>query len=133
MIPEMIPEMILDTNALSAWADGDPAIASPLVSADRLVIPSIVLGEYWFGIRGSRFRERYEAWLREYLPLTEIAAITSRTADVHADIRRDLKRTGRSLPANEVWIAAVARLHSLPILSRDHDFDLVEGIRRLPF
>lgn len=125
--------MILDTNALSAWADGDPAIASPLLSADRLVIPSVVLGEYFFGIRGSRFRERYETWLREYLPLTEIAAITSRTADAYADIRRDLRRVGRALPANEVWIAAVARLHSLPVLSRDHDFDLVEGIRRIPF
>lgn len=129
----MIPEMILDTNALSAWADGDPSIAPPLVSADRLVIPGVVLGEYYFGIRGSRFRERYETWLREYLPLAEIAAITSRTADAYADLRRDLKRAGRALPANDIWIAAIARQHSLPILSRDHDFDLVEGIRRIPF
>lgn len=129
----MIPEMILDTNALSAWADGDPAIASPLISAARVVIPSVVLGEYYFGIRGSRFRERYETWLREYLPLTEIAAITSRTAAAHADLRRDLGRAGRALSANDIWIAAVARQHSLPILSRDHDFDLVEGIRRIPF
>lgn len=129
----MIPEMIPDTNALSAWADGDPSIAPPPVSADRLVIPGVVLVEYCFGIRGSRFRERYETRLREYLPLAEIAAITSRTADAYADLRRDLKRAGRALPANDTWIAAIARQHSLPILSRDHDFDLVEGIRRIPF
>lgn len=125
--------MIPETNALSAGADGDPAIASPPVSADRVVIPGVVLGEYCFGILGSRFRERYETWLRECLPLTETAAITSKTADAYADLRRDLRRAGRALPANEVRIAAVARLHSFPILSRDHDLDLVEGIRRIPF
>ncbi len=43
--------MILDTNALSAWAEGLPAIEPHLLSADRLVVPSIVLGEYYFGIR----------------------------------------------------------------------------------
>lgn len=125
--------MILDTNALSAWADGDPSISSPLLSADRLVVPSVVLGEYYFGIRGSRFRERYETWLREYLPLTEIAAITSKTADAYADIRGDLKRVGRAVPANDVWLAALARQHSLPVLSRDHHFDFVAGIRRIAF
>lgn len=62
--------MILDTNALSAWAEGVAAIETPLLSAQRLVVPSVVLGEYYFGIRQSRHRQRYEAWLRQYLPLT---------------------------------------------------------------
>ena len=52
--------MILDTNALSAWAEGRPAVEHSLRSADRLVVPSIVLGEYYFGIRQSRHRNRYE-------------------------------------------------------------------------
>ena len=63
--------MILDTNALSAWAEGDVAIKAPLRSASRLVVPSVVLGEYYFGIRQSRHRNRYEGWLTRYLPLTE--------------------------------------------------------------
>ncbi len=46
--------MILDTNALSAWAEGVAAIETPLLSAQRLVVPSVVLGEYYFGIRQSR-------------------------------------------------------------------------------
>ena len=125
--------MILDTNALSAWAEGTPAIRAPLRSADRLVIPSVVLGEYWFGIRQSRHRSRYEEWLRRYLPLAEIAAVTSATASAYADIRLGLKRSGSPIPPNDVWIAALARQHALPVLSNDAHFDAVADVRRIGF
>ena len=46
--------MILDTNALSAWAEGSATVEACLRFAERLVVPSIVLGEYYFGIRQSR-------------------------------------------------------------------------------
>ena len=75
------PRVILDTNALSAWAEGRAAVEAPLRSAERLVVPSVVLGEYYFGIRQSRHRNRYEEWLARYPPLTEVAAVTSATTE----------------------------------------------------
>ena len=123
----------LDTNALSAWAEGRAAIETPLRSADRLVVPSVVLGEYYFGIRQSRHRTRYEDWLSRYLPLTEIAIVTSTTADAYADIRLELKRLGTSIPPNDAWLAALARQHALPVLSNDRHFDVVSGVRRITF
>lgn len=125
--------MILDTNAVSAWAEGNAAVEAPLRAADRLVVPSIVLGEYYFGIRQSRHRSRYQAWLAWYLPLTEIATVTSATADAYADIRLELKRMGAPIPANDVWVAALARQHGLPVLSNDRHFDVVAGVRRIAF
>ena len=125
--------MILDTNALSAWAEGLITVEAPLRSADRLVIPSVVLGEYYFGIRQSRYRRRYEEWLRRYLPLVEVATITSATADAYANIRLQLRRVGRPIPANDVWVAALARQHTLDVLSNDTHFDMVDGVRRIAF
>ena len=125
--------MILDTNALSAWAEGDPAVEVFLRSAGRLVVPSIVLGEYYFGIRQSHYRARYEDWLRRYLPLAEIAIVTQATADAYADIRLELKLLGNPIPPNDVWTAALARQHVLPVLSNDAHFDIVEGIERIAF
>ena len=125
--------MILDTNALSAWADGHAAIEAPLRAADRLVVPSVVLGEYYFGIRQSRHRSRYQEWLARYLPLTEIAAVNAATADAYADIRLELKRLGAPIPSNDAWIAALARQHGLSVLSNDRHFDVVEGVRRIAF
>lgn len=125
--------MILDTNALSAWAGGLAAVETSLRTALRLVVPSVVLGEYYFGIRQSRYRNRYEQWLRRYLPLAEIAVITSATAAAYADIRLELKRSGNPIPPNDLWIAALARQHTLPVLSNDTHFDVVEGVRRIAF
>ena len=125
--------MILDTNALSAWAEGRAAVETSLRTADRLVVPSVVLGEYYFGIRQSRHRSRYEDWLARYLPLTEIATVTSATADIYADIRLELKRRGAPIPPNDVWIASLARQHGLAVLSNDGHFDIVDGVRRIGF
>ena len=125
--------MILDTNALSAWAEGRTVIEAFLRSASRLVIPSIVLGEYYFGIRQSRHRGRYEDWLRQYLPLAEVAIVNQGTANVYADIRLELKRSGNAIPPNDAWIAALARQHALPVLSNDVHFDVVEGVDRIGF
>lgn len=125
--------MILDTNALSAWAEGLQAVKVPLQSARRLVVPSVALGEYYFGIRQSSHRRRYEDWLRRYLPLAEIATVTHATAGAYADIRLELKPSGNPIPPNDAWIAALARQHALPVLSNDAHFDRVAGVDRIAF
>ncbi len=125
--------MIPDTNALSAWAERYPSVEVSFQSTGRLVVPGIVLGEYYCGIRQSRHRDRYEDWIRRYLPLAEIATVTQTTVDVYADIRLELKRLGTPIPHNDVWIAALARQHVLPVLRNDSHFDVVEGVERITF
>ena len=125
--------MIVDTYALSAWAEGIAAIEEPLQSADRLVVPAIILGEYYFGIRQSRHRKRYEDWISRYLRLVEVADVMQTTADRYALIRLQLKRQGTPIPSNDAWIAALAHQHRLPVLSNDAHFDFVEGIVRITF
>jgi tRNA(fMet)-specific endonuclease VapC len=41
-----------------------------------------------------------------------------------------LKRSGRPIPANDAWIAALALQHRLPVLSRDEHFDVVPDLDR---
>ena len=125
--------MILDTNALSAWAEGNPACYPAFSKADRLVVPVIVLGEYQYGIRQSRHRRRYEAWLVDNLPLAEIRPVSETTAGIYAGIRLHLKSKGTPIPANDLWIGALTRELELPLLSNDLHFDLIPGVVRLPF
>lgn len=125
--------MILDTNALSAFIEGDGLLLKRVAEAGRLCIPSIALGEYRFGVAGSRFRNRYERWLRENLPGKEVLPADIETAVYYAEIRRELKQAGTPIPWHDVWIAAIVRQHQLPILSRDVHFDWVKGIRRISF
>ena len=125
--------MILDTNALSAWAEGDPACREPFLSAERIVVPVVVLGEYLFGIRQSRFRQRYEAWLSLHLPSAELYPVTPKAAGMYADARLWLKAKGTPIPSNDLWIAATALERDMPVLSKDAHFDLVPGVRRISF
>ena len=76
---------------------------------------------------------RYEEWLRRYLPLTQVATVTSATASAYADIRLQLKRIRKPIPANDAWVAALARQHALAVLSNDTHFDVVDGVRRIAF
>ncbi len=123
--------MILDTNALSAWADGDPAIEPLLRTASRLVIPVVVIGEFEFGIRQSRYTSRYAEWLAVNLDTVEVARIDRAIAAVYGAIRLELKQAGTPIPINDTWIAAVARHERLPIISRDGHFDAVRGVERV--
>jgi predicted nucleic acid-binding protein len=123
--------MILDTNALSAFADDVRPVVQLIGAADELHVPAIVLGEYRFGVATSRRRREYEVWLARGRAFWNVLAVVEETATHYAAIRQQLKRGGVPLPANDVWIAALGRQHDLPILSRDAHFDAVSGLTRL--
>jgi len=123
--------VILDTNGLSALAEGEPGLEPILRRAAQVAIPVIVLGEYRYGISQSRYHIHYEQWLTEYLPSFRILDIDERTTISYIAVRKELRKTGTPLPSNDVWIAALCRQHSLPLVSRDRHFDAVSGIMRL--
>jgi tRNA(fMet)-specific endonuclease VapC len=123
--------MILDTNALSAAADDDPGAVAILARAEQMVLPVIVLGEYRHGIADSRNRASYEDWLAGLLNDCMVLEIQEPTTHYYAEITQELKRKGKPIPTNDIWIAALCRQHSLPLLSRDRHFDLVAGTKRI--
>ena len=123
--------MILDTNALSAAADDDPAVIALLARADQVAIPAIVLGEYRYGIAQSRNRASYATWLKGLLNDCLVLDINEPTTQYYAEITLELKRKGTPIPTNDIWIAALCRQHGLPLLSRDRHFDSVTGNMRI--
>src|SRR5262245_19384934 len=86
--------LILDTNALSAFADGEEGVGAILREQPRAAIPVIVLGEFRYGIAGSRHRGAYEQWLDAHLRDFDLLAITAETTIPYASLRVTLKRLG---------------------------------------
>jgi tRNA(fMet)-specific endonuclease VapC len=123
--------LILDTNALSAVADGDASAMELVAGADRVALPVIVLGEYRLGIAQSRHRAGYENWLRQWIATVTVLDIDDGTTHFYSTIGLELKRKGKPIPTNDLWIAALCLQHSLPLVSRDKHFDFVAGLRRL--
>ncbi len=123
--------MLLDTNALSAIADGDPGAISVFRQAETIELPVIILGEYRFGIAHSRRRGEYETWLEKLIAATRVLPIDDATSTHYARGRAELKKAGRPIPSNDLWIAALARQHHLPLMSRDRHFDAVPNLQRI--
>ena len=123
--------MILDTNALWAWLNGEPDIEAKLMAASVLKLNSIALGEYRFGILQSRYRYEYENRLSMIEVELETLRVDAATAGLYALVRHELKKIGKPIPYHDIWIAALARQHDLAILSRDTHFDAAPGIQRI--
>lgn len=123
--------MILDTNALSALADGDEGLAEKMQSVSVPSLPSIALGEFRYGVLGSKFHRRYEGWLEKSLRVFAVVSVDGLTAYHYAAIRFGLKSRGTPIPENDIWIAALALQYRLPVLSRDRHFSFIPEIRHV--
>ena len=121
---------LLDTNAYTAWKRGDAAVTELVQRSEELVLSSIVAGELLFGFRsGSRF-ERNRRELDDLLrsPYVSFLPVTLVTADRFARIAAALRRKGRPIPTNDVWIAAHALESGADLLSFDRHFEVVDGL-----
>jgi tRNA(fMet)-specific endonuclease VapC len=123
--------VILDTNAVSAFAEGNPSVREKIAAGPGPYLPVIVIGEYRFGLLGARDSERRLAWLEQLGRYWTVLEVSADTAVAYAEIRQSLKERATPIASNDVWIAALARQHNLSILSADAHFDNVAGIRRI--
>jgi predicted nucleic acid-binding protein len=123
--------VILDTNAVSAVADDEGAAVRLFRDAASIEVPAIVLGEYRFGIAQSRRRKEYEKWLEELIAATRVLSVDQDTSRHYAQVCAELKKAGKPIPSNDLWIAALSRQHRLPLMSQDKHFDAVPGLKRV--
>jgi tRNA(fMet)-specific endonuclease VapC len=118
---------LLDTNIVVSILNQEVGIEQRLQGMS-VVIPSIVLGELYFGARRSaRVEEnlrRIEAFIAGY----PILACDKATAEEYSRVKQRLTAKGRPLPENDIWIAAVARQHGLTLITHDKHFAHVDGL-----
>jgi tRNA(fMet)-specific endonuclease VapC len=66
--------------------------------------------------------------LDELLRDIEVLACDEETSRFYAQCKIGLKRKGRPINENDLWIAAAAMQHQLQLVSRDNDFAAVDGL-----
>ena len=125
--------MILDTNAVSALLSGESEVYEVLSDAERHELPVIVIGEYRYGILGSRHKKALDVLFEALVRESKVLAIDQTTASVYAKLRQELRKQGTPIPENDVWIAALGIQHNLAVVSRDTHFDKVQKLRRVSY
>ncbi len=127
---------LLDTNHWSFLQRGHPAVLARLRSLPdeaALYMPVVAQAELLVGVElsadGPRKRELralYETAIREN---TDILDITSDVAERFASIFTRLRRKGRPIETNDIWIAAIALAENLILVSNDTHFHHVDELR----
>lgn len=119
---------VLDTSIFIASATGR-ALKEDLLPAEAAV-SVVTLAELQAGVlaaRDTETRARRMATL-DVLGDVEILPIDAEVARVWAELRVSLAEAGRRINVNDLWIAATATRHRLPVVSQDDDFDAVDGM-----
>jgi len=125
----MSGRVLLDTNVVIRLFEQDQSIAEALRRADEVFVPSIVLGELYFGARKSGRVQDNLARIDELATSTTVLGIDTETARLYGEMKNRLREKGRPIPENDIWIAAVARQYGLTLLTRDEHFTEVEGLQ----
>lgn len=122
--------VLLDTNAYSAIKRDDRAIIEIIQYAEVVGITPIVIGELLFGFDGGNQAKQNRLELQKFLetPRVKLYPITSDTAHFYSQICNALKRKGKPIPTNDMWIAAQALEHGCVLCTYDNHFHSIEGL-----
>ena len=125
----MSGEVALDTSVAIRFLNGDTAIVSRVLELPNVILPTVVVGELLFGAENSTRPLKNLPRYLEFVEACTVMPLGRAVAAVYAQTRFALKRKGRPIPINDVWIAAQCLEQDWILVTDDTDFNWVDGLR----
>ncbi len=122
-------DYLLDTNIVIGLFANELSITEKIKSLSGSVfIPSIVIGELFYGAEQSTRKEENKKKIEELAEASLVLECDTDTARFYGKVKSHLKIKGTPIPENDIWIAALAEQHKLTLATRDKHFAHVETI-----
>lgn len=121
----------LDTNAYAAFKRGDERIVDVLQHAPSIIMCATVLGELLGGFAAGGRESANRSELTQFInvPRVKVVPSTAATADLYALVYVALRRKGKPIPTNDLWIAASSLEHGAALLTLDAHFQNIDSLR----
>lgn len=120
---------LLDTNILVALFASDESVKTRLTEAVEVFIPSIAIGELFYGAwKSHRVQENLQQ-VEDLALETPVLGCGVETARLYGKIKNSLRLKGRPIPENDLWIAAIALEHDLTLVTRDTHYTEIADLR----
>jgi tRNA(fMet)-specific endonuclease VapC len=119
---------LIDTNIIVDLFGNDEGLKVK-ISAAKITIPSVVIGELYFGAYASSRKKTRINEVSEFIGNYEVLYIDEDTARYYGQIKAQLKKSGTPIPENDVWISALSMQYDLTIATRDLHFDKPKAIK----
>ena len=126
--------ILIDTNIYTHALRGDQETISVLQQVQEIGICSISIGELLSGFKAGTRGKKNREELAEFLdaPRVKIFGIDEDTAEFYATILDELRKKGKPVPTNDVWIASVAFQYGFPLFTKDRHFEQISGLILVP-
>lgn len=125
----MSGKICLDTNAVINIFRNAPNVQELLAQYSRCLLPVSVVAELLFAAKNSSRTIENLALYRKFIDSCTVLGISRKTADFYSDIRLQLKRDGRPIPENDIWIAAISVEHNMTLATADRHFEYIVGLQ----
>jgi tRNA(fMet)-specific endonuclease VapC len=122
-------KIALDTDVAIKFLNGDKTIDNFLLKYSEICIPVIVVGELIFGALNSKHAEQNLARHKKLIQRSEILEIKEATANIYARTRLSLKKKGKPIPENDLWIISACIEYNIPLLSSDRHFKDIDHLK----
>lgn len=123
--------LAFDTNIVIRFFKNDPVITNRLASSPTVYLPVPVIAELLFAARNSSRTEENLTIYNEFIATCNYLSITKETANQYSITRLQLKRKGRPIPENDLWIASLCLEHRLTLVTMDAHFDNIDELEVL--
>jgi tRNA(fMet)-specific endonuclease VapC len=123
-------DYLLDANAMVALMNKDAAIELTITSADRVYLPSVALGEVFYGAEKSGKVQENLQRVEKLAASATVLNCDTETARIYGRLEQAQRTKGRPIGQNDTWIAAIAIQYDLTLLTRDSDFNDVANLKR---
>jgi predicted nucleic acid-binding protein len=116
--------ILVDTNAYAAFKRGDAGTLDIFRHAPEIALSATVMGELLAGFASGSYAAKNRRELAEFLssPRVRQLPVDSETAGHYAVLFAGLRRKGRPVPTNDLWIAASAMQYGYAVFSFDNHF-----------
>lgn len=130
-----VERVLIDTNIYSEFMRGNTKVKDIIKTVDLIGISVITIGEllsgFKAGIDQKKNRKELEAFISS--PRVKVYQIDINTSEFYAKIVTELRGAGNPIPANNVWIAAIAFQHGLKLFTLDNHFQKIPGLFLLDY
>ncbi len=122
--------LLIDTNIYTYAFNGKTDVIRILQRAHKISICAITIGELLSGFKAGSKENMNRAQLEEFLdsPRVQLIGIDEDTAEFYSEIHTALKKKGKPIPTNDIWIAASALQHGLRFFTKDRHFKYIPGL-----
>ena len=124
----MNSDIALDTSVAIRYLNKDRSIIKRLYPYLEVFLPTVVVGELIFGAENSARSVQNLPRYMEFIELCKVVPMGKATAILYSQTNLLLKRKGRTISPNDVWIAAQCIEQRWTLITDDSDFSRVNGL-----